>query len=40
MRADASKAEGVLGWKAQVEFEELVQMMVEADLERAKRGLI
>lgn len=40
MRADPSKAERVLGWKAQVGFEELVQMMVKADLERAKRGLI
>lgn len=40
MSADAGKAERVLGWKAQVGFEELVRMMVEADLERAKRGLI
>lgn len=31
---DASKAERVLGWKATTTFEELVAMMVEADLER------
>ena len=40
MRANPGKAERVLGWKAQVGFEELIQMMVEADLERAKRGII
>jgi len=32
---DASKARGVLGWKPTVGFDELVQMMVQADLELA-----
>jgi GDPmannose 4,6-dehydratase len=34
--ADASKAETELGWKPAVTFEALVQMMVEADLDRYK----
>ncbi len=32
--ADASKAENELGWKPQVSFENLVRMMVEADMDR------
>jgi GDPmannose 4,6-dehydratase len=32
--ADASKARRTLGWEPQVDFEQLVQMMVEADLRR------
>ena len=40
MRANPGKAEHVLGWKAQASFEDLVQMMVEADLKRAERGII
>jgi GDPmannose 4,6-dehydratase len=32
--ADASKARRVLGWAPRVTFEELVEMMVEADLAR------
>jgi len=31
--ADPSKARNVLGWSATVSFEELIRMMVEADLE-------
>jgi GDPmannose 4,6-dehydratase len=34
---DASKARDKLGWKPQVDFEGLVKMMVEADLEAAAR---
>jgi GDPmannose 4,6-dehydratase len=34
---DASKARRVLGWKPQVGFEELVTMMVEADLAEQKQ---
>jgi GDPmannose 4,6-dehydratase len=34
---DASKAKRVLGWEPQVGFEELVEMMVRADLERLRR---
>ncbi|XP_048129034.1 GDP-mannose 4,6 dehydratase 2-like [Rhodamnia argentea] len=34
---DASKAEKVLGWKPKVGFEELVKMMVDKDIELAKR---
>ena len=35
---DASKARDVLGWKPQVSFNELVAMMVEADLEATRQG--
>ena len=31
---DASKAQAKLGWEPEVSFDELVQMMVDADLER------
>jgi|TARA_B100001971_G_C18204416_1_gene546654 GDPmannose 4,6-dehydratase len=34
--ADASKAKKVLGWEPTVKFEELVKMMVDADMERLK----
>lgn len=36
---DASKARAKLGWKPTVTFKELVQMMVEADLERLRSTL-
>ena len=35
---DASKAHDVLGWKPKVSFEELVAMMVDADLQATKQG--
>ena len=35
---DASKAHDALGWKPQVSFDELVAMMVEADLEATRQG--
>jgi GDPmannose 4,6-dehydratase len=34
---DASKARRVLGWEPQVGFEELIRMMVDADLALLKR---
>ncbi len=34
IRGDASKAKQVLGWEPTVSFEQLIQMMVDADLER------
>ncbi len=34
MRPDSSKAQQMLGWKAQLKAEELVKMMVEADMRR------
>ncbi|MCA9058419.1 MAG: GDP-mannose 4,6-dehydratase [Planctomycetaceae bacterium] len=34
---DASRARDLLGWQPQVSFRELIQMMVEADLELARR---
>lgn len=37
---DYSKIRKKLGWKPKVEFEDLVKMMVDADLERLKKGLI
>lgn len=36
---DPTKAKEKLGWEPKVTFKELVQMMVEADLEEAKRDL-
>lgn len=35
---DASKARSTLGWSYDLSFEELVQEMVEADVERVQRG--
>jgi GDPmannose 4,6-dehydratase len=35
---DASKARAKLGWKPKVSFQELVRMMVDADMERTKRA--
>lgn len=37
--ADSSKAQSELGWSPRVGFEELIAMMVEADLEQEKQGL-
>jgi len=34
LRGDASRAREVLGWEPEVSFQELVEMMVDADLER------
>ena len=36
---DASKAKQVLGWEPEVSFEELIRMMVDADLAFLKHGL-
>jgi len=36
LRGDASKARRVLGWEPKVSFNELVNMMVDADLERVR----
>jgi GDPmannose 4,6-dehydratase len=36
---DASKARRVLGWKPEVDFPQLIGMMVDADLERVKAEL-
>jgi GDPmannose 4,6-dehydratase len=36
--ADASKAKRTLGWEAQTSFEEVVEMMVRADLEALGGG--
>lgn len=37
---DASKARQILGWKPEVTFEQLVKMMVKADLERVKESIL
>eukprot|EP00270_Netrium_digitus_P011897 TRINITY_DN380_c0_g1_i2.p1 TRINITY_DN380_c0_g1~~TRINITY_DN380_c0_g1_i2.p1 ORF type:complete len:377 (-),score=77.04 TRINITY_DN380_c0_g1_i2:274-1326(-) len=37
LRGSSEKARQLLGWKPKVSFKELVAMMVDADLERAKR---
>jgi GDPmannose 4,6-dehydratase len=34
LRGDAGKARRVLGWRPTVEFEEMIRMMVDADLQR------
>jgi len=39
LQADAGKALRVLGWRPTVTFEELVKLMVEADLNAVKRAL-
>jgi GDPmannose 4,6-dehydratase len=36
LRADASKARATLGWQPTVGFQDLIRMMVEADIERLK----
>ena len=36
LRGDASKARRKLGWKPSVQFEDLIQMMVEEDIRRVK----
>ena len=36
---DATKARTQLGWKPKVSFEELIRMMVEADLDKVKRQI-
>jgi len=38
LRGDSSKARGVLGWSPQVSFEQLVKLMVDADLARVSAG--
>jgi GDPmannose 4,6-dehydratase len=35
---DATKAREMLGWQPQVRFEELIKMMVEADIEAVQRA--
>ena len=37
---DSSKARQALGWEPKVRFTELCKMMVEADIERAKKGIL
>ncbi len=39
LQGDASKAKRVLGWQPEVGFRELIEMMVDADLERYAAGL-
>jgi GDPmannose 4,6-dehydratase len=36
---DAAKARRVLGWKPEVTFPKLVEMMVEADLQRVRKEI-
>ena len=38
LRGDASKAARILGWKPQTSFRQLMEMMVDADLERHRKG--
>jgi GDPmannose 4,6-dehydratase len=36
---DATKARAQLGWRPKVSFEELIRMMVDAELEKVKRQI-
>ncbi|MGH9454078.1 MAG: GDP-mannose 4,6-dehydratase, partial [Terriglobia bacterium] len=38
LRGDYSLANHEMGWKPKVSFEDLVKMMVDADVDRLKRG--
>ena len=40
LKGDYSKAKRKLGWKPTVKFEDLVKMMVDADLKRVKNETI
>ena len=40
MIGDASKAHRILGWEPKIDFEKLVIMMAESDLERARNGQV
>jgi GDPmannose 4,6-dehydratase len=40
LRGDSTKARTVLGWEPKVSFRELARMMVEADLDRVRRGVL
>jgi GDPmannose 4,6-dehydratase len=37
LTGDATKARSVLGWRPEVEFRALVEMMVDADIARLER---
>jgi len=37
LQGDVSKAKKILGWEFKVDFKKLVKMMVDADIEIAKR---
>ena len=37
LRGDASKAERLLGWRPRVDFDELVALMVDSDLDLARQ---
>jgi GDPmannose 4,6-dehydratase len=39
LRGQSDKARSILGWKPKVEFDELVAMMVEADIKRNEAKL-
>jgi len=37
---DASKARSILNWTPEVDFEALIKMMVDADVERHRNGVL
>lgn len=39
LQGDCAKATRVLGWKPEVSFDQLIEMMVDADLERVERNI-
>lgn len=40
LRGDATKAHTILGWQPTVTFEQLIEIMMRADLDRARRGTL
>ena len=40
LQGDSSKAKKILGWEPKVSFRELVQLMIDADMQKAKRAKI
>ena len=38
LQGDATKAKTILGWKPEVAFQDLIEMMVKADLEQTERA--
>ena len=38
LQGDATKARTTLGWKPKVAFQDLIEMMVKADLEQTERA--
>jgi len=40
LQGKSDKAKNILGWESKVKFEDLVKMMIDADLNRLKKNII